>query len=98
MKCRVEALGGVSDHVHLIIHFASTASFAELMKAVKGSSSHLVTQRYPSIYFKWQGAYGVESVDPEGLPAVIRYVQDQDARHRDNQLDARWETIDINDE
>jgi putative transposase len=97
-NCRVEALGGVANHVHLVVHFSATASIAGLMKAVKGASSHLVTQKMPSHFFKWQGAYGVESVEPEGLPAVIQYVQDQEKHHRDHRLETRWETIDIDNE
>lgn len=98
LKCRVEALGGTIDHVHLLVHFSSIASFAALMKAVKGSSSHLVTERLPSIFFKWQGAYGVESVSPEGLLDAIRYVQNQAQRHHDDRLETRWETIDVEDD
>ena len=98
MHCRVEALGGLADHVHLVVHFGSTPSFAEFMKAVKGSSSHLATQLFPSLYFKWQGAYGVESVDPDALPVAIRYVQDQAKNHDEGRLIERWETINIDDD
>jgi len=97
-KCCVEAIGGVEDHVHLIVHLSSIASFSSLMKAVKGSSSHLVTEVYPSLFFKWQGGYGVETISPEALPNAIRYVQDQQRRHKSKHIEECWETIDVDDE
>jgi len=93
-KCRVEAIGGVEDHIHLVVHFSPTASFASLMKATKGASSNAATDRFPELFFKWQGAYGVESVSPDGLPAVIRYVQRQREHHADDLLQDHWERTD----
>jgi putative transposase len=43
MGAEVVALGGIEDHVHLLVHLPATVAVADLAKRVKGASSHLVT-------------------------------------------------------
>ena len=45
MKVEVLALGGVADHIHLLVRYPAALSIAELVKQLKGSSSHLATHR-----------------------------------------------------
>ncbi|HLJ54431.1 MAG TPA: transposase [Chthonomonadaceae bacterium] len=92
--CRVEAIGGIEDRVHVGVHMSSVASSYSLTKATTGGSSNAATKRFPEVFFKWQGAYGVESVSPKGLAEVIRYVQRHRERHTADRLVERWETID----
>ena len=59
LKSEILALGGVADHVHLLVRIPASVSISELLKQVKGSSSHLATHRLrPGEFFKWQGAHG----------------------------------------
>jgi REP element-mobilizing transposase RayT len=39
------ALGGIEDHVHLLVGLPATISLADFIGKVKGASSHLVTHR-----------------------------------------------------
>ena len=41
LKCTVIAVGGIEDHVHLLVGFPPTLAVSELVKKVKGSSSRL---------------------------------------------------------
>ena len=41
--CVVQAIGGMSDHVHLCVSIPATLAIAVLMESVKGSSSHFVS-------------------------------------------------------
>src|SRR5215207_6262483 len=61
MRVEVIAFGGMPDHVHLLVRFPTTISVADLVKQVKGSTSHLLTQRL-RVPFKWQGRYGAFTV------------------------------------
>src|SRR5947209_2742512 len=38
----VIATGGIEDHVHLLVRIPTTISIADLVKQIKGASSHLV--------------------------------------------------------
>ena len=85
LGAEVIALGGVEDHVHLLIHLPGTISVAQLVGQVKGASAHLITHEVlPSgEFFKWQGAYGSVSVSPRHLGAVARYIAHQRQHHAD---------------
>ena len=78
----VAAFGGVSDHVHLLVRFPTTISVADLVKQVKGSSSHMVSQRLHEP-FKWQGRYGAFTVSPSHVPRIREYVLNQERHHAD---------------
>jgi putative transposase len=78
MGCTVLALNGTSDHIHLVLSFPSTIPLADLVKQVKGVSSHFVNETLrPEAQFKWQGGYGAFTVSRWDLPKIIRYVKRQ---------------------
>lgn len=53
LHCNPLALGGVPDHIHLLVELHPSVAVAVLAKEVKGGSSHLVThERAPSEFFK----------------------------------------------
>ena len=75
LKGELIAIGGMSDHVHLLVRMHPAVSVSDLVKQVKGGSSHLVTHVLRiDHFFKWQGAYGAFTVskpdvhDPSVLP------------------------------
>jgi REP element-mobilizing transposase RayT len=80
--CTVLAVGGMPDHIHLLVMMTNTASFAELMQHVKGGSSRLVSSRLkPGEWFRWQGSYGVDSVRARDRARVIAYIENQKQHH-----------------
>lgn len=94
LGCEVLALGGIEDHVHLLVRLPTTVSVAELVKQVKGASSHLVSQVLdPGLGFKWQGAYGAFTLSRSHLPRIIDYVQRQREHHRDGSLHGDLEAV-----
>jgi REP-associated tyrosine transposase len=80
----VIAIGGIPDHVHVLVRMPTTISIVELVRRLKGASSHLVTHvlRRPEP-FKWQGGYGAFSVSKRHVPVVRDYVLNQEQHHRD---------------
>jgi REP element-mobilizing transposase RayT len=48
---RVEAIGGVEDHVHLLLRLPPTVTLASVIKRAKGTSSHLIGQIHPELGF-----------------------------------------------
>jgi REP element-mobilizing transposase RayT len=86
------AIGGISDHAHLLVRFHPTVAVATLAKEVKGSSSHLVTHEIrPGSFFKWQGGYGAFTVRKEDVPIVQAYIEGQEQHHRSGNLWMPWE-------
>ncbi len=90
----IVALGGVADHVHLLIQLLAALSVAALVKDVKGSSGHLLAKQAMmanGAFFKWQGSYGAFSVSPHELDLCANYIRGQAEHHAAQQLIARWE-------
>ncbi|RYE84931.1 MAG: IS200/IS605 family transposase [Myxococcales bacterium] len=77
------ALGGVEDHVHLLIALPATLSLAQLVGDLKGWSSYQANhQTERPLPFRWQGAYAALSVSERGVEPVIRYIARQREHHR----------------
>lgn len=95
LGAEVVAVGGVEDHIHLLVGLPATVSLADFIGKVKGASSHLAThETLPGdAFFKWQGAYGAVSVSPNLLPEVSAYIADQKQHHADKTLIPDWEHL-----
>ena len=83
--CRVLAVGGMPDHVHLLVMLPSTITVGDLMKQVKGGSSRVVSKTLtPGEWFAWQGSYGATMVGEKDK--VMRYIANQKQHHADGTL------------
>jgi putative transposase len=92
LKCKVIAIGGDVDHVHLLVRMPTTLAIAVLLQQVKGASSHLVTHEIaPNTFFKWRGAYGAFTVSKDGVEIVAAYIRNQKVHHASKQLNKDWE-------
>ena len=96
LKCQPIAIGGMDDHVHLMIRLHPTIAIATLVGEIKGSSSHLVNQnlRLPE-KFRWQGAYGAFTLRKDEVEQVSNYVHNQKVHHLENTLIPLLEQTDI---
>lgn len=82
LGAEVLAIGGVEDHVHLLVRLPATLTVAELMKHCKGATSHLVNHSVATDgLFRWQGAYRAFSVTPGGVREVESYLARQREHH-----------------
>ena len=76
-------VGGVADHLHLLLVLPRTMSIADLVRELKRSSSLWIKQRHPSLKnFSWQGGYGAFSVGQGEVEAVRTYISRQEEHHR----------------
>ncbi|MGJ5676396.1 MAG: IS200/IS605 family transposase [Nostochopsis sp.] len=92
LGCTAIAIGGIENHVHLLTGFPTIITVSDLMKQVKGSSSHLVTHEIqPGKFFKWQGSYGAFTVSHNGIDNVANYIRNQAMHHQQNSLISTWE-------
>ena len=77
-----EAIGGVGDHVHLLLGLRATHRLADLLRDLKSASSEWVHQEIRMATFSWQEGYGAFTVSASDLTSVARYVRGQEAHHR----------------
>lgn len=73
----VHEIGGMEDHVHMLIEIPLVLAFSDAIKEIKTSSS-----RWMGRTFAWQPGFGVFGVSASNLNAVIRYIRNQEAHHR----------------
>jgi REP element-mobilizing transposase RayT len=77
------AIGGVPDHVHMLLMIPAALSLAKAMQLIKGLSSGWVHETFPSQQsFAWQDGYGAFSVSLSLVPKVAAYIRDQPEHHR----------------
>ena len=57
------AIGGASDHVHVLLPLPSTLSIAKAMQLLKGNSSKWIHDTFKEHWnFEWQEGYGAFSI------------------------------------
>ena len=78
----VHAVGGVEDHVHLVVSVPPKLSLSDFISQVKGNSSHFANHEL-NVLFAWQAEYGVVSFGGKQLDIVIKYVKNQRQHHTD---------------
>ena len=76
------AVGGVADHVHLLLSLSRTVSLAKTVQLLKSGSSKWVHDNFPqSKSFAWQEGYSAFSIGVSQRPATVKYIQNQ-AEHQ----------------
>jgi putative transposase len=82
-KMTAMAIGGVEDHVHLLLSIPSTLSIAKAMQLIKGGSSTWVHETFPEHrQFAWQEGYGAFSVGISQVADTKTYIANQREHHR----------------
>jgi REP element-mobilizing transposase RayT len=95
MDCQLVEIGGVEDHIHVLVRINSTTTIANLAKRMKGASSHLVTHCLSANPdFKWQESYAAFSVDYCHHEELIFYIQNQQKHHAAGDCRSDWEFMD----
>ncbi len=99
MGCTVLALGGMPDHVHLLLEMPSTLAPAQAVKQAKGVSARYANGLLPvTLFLKWQEGYDGTTVSPADVPRVRAYVQNQESHHAAGDLWKEWEPSPEDDE
>ena len=77
------AVGGIADHVHLLLSLPATMPVAKAMQLVKGGSSKFVHETFTEQRaFAWQEGYGAFSVSISHVEETVAYIQRQEEHHR----------------
>ncbi len=81
--CPYVHVGGVEDHVHMLVDIGKKVAPVSMIGKVKQESSKLV-KTLGSGYrdFYWQNGYGAFSVSPSRVREVEAYITRQEEHHR----------------
>lgn len=76
-------IGGMEDHVHVLLMLPSTLSISKAIQLLKGNSSKWVHETFPEHRtFEWQEGYGAFSIGVSGIASTVDYIKRQDEHHR----------------
>lgn len=81
-KCVPVRIGGVEDHVHLLVGLARDESVADLVRDLKSNSTGWMHVEHQQPAFAWQVGYAAFSVSYSNLSAVSDYIDHQPEHHR----------------
>lgn len=83
LGCPVRIINGMPDHIHCLFLLSPQKSIADVVKQIKGSSSHFINQNnLIAEKFSWQTGYAAFSVSESVAEKVFRYIKNQKAHHQ----------------
>jgi len=94
LGCFVRIINGMPDHVHCLFQLNPQKSIAEVIKQVKGSTSHFINQKeLTTERFAWQTGYGAFSVSESGVAKVQEYISNQKEHHKKKTFQEEYESF-----
>jgi putative transposase len=78
----LEEIGGMPDHVHLLISWRPDESLSSILRTIKSESSGWLRHQFPEMaHFHWQDGYSAFSVSESQKVAVTNHLQNQENYH-----------------
>ena len=82
-RMKALSIGGVEDHVHILLSLPSTIAVAKAIQLIKGGSSKWIHENFPKHRnFSWQEGYGAFSIGISQVATTNRYIAGQEEHHR----------------
>jgi putative transposase len=76
-------IGGVADHVHLLLSIPAPLPVSKAVQLLKGGSSHWLKETFPNMNdFAWQDGYAAFTVGQSQLDDIRAYIRSQPEHHR----------------
>lgn len=95
LKCKIYALNGVADHLHVAVSIMLSMSVSQWVRNVKGASSHTMNASFAlEQRFYWQEGYGVLTFGEKAFPIVKAYIENQKTHHAEGSTYAYLEQLD----
>lgn len=83
-----------ADHVHALIDLSPDKNIQDIVKLLKGSSSHWINKnRIIENRFSWGRGYGAFSVSQSYVSVVVHYIQNQEVHHRRKSFTEEYESF-----
>lgn len=85
------AIGGTTDHLHILVVLPSGMTIAGLMRDLKANSSRHLNEQQRG--FAWQDGYAATSVSPSQVDVVRNYIANQEGHHSTRDFASEYITI-----
>ena len=82
-RMKTLAVGGVEDHMHVLLSLPSTLNVSKALQLIKGGSSKWIHDTFQEQRdFAWQEGYGAFSIGINQVDDTIAYIERQAEHHR----------------
>lgn len=88
LEIYVHAVGGMEDHIHLLMQIPPALTLSKAVGTIKANSSRWASGEGHK--FARQQGYGAFSVNASVIPDVIRYIRNQEEHHKRMDFDAEF--------
>ena len=76
-------IGGMPDHVHILLGTRPNCNLSDLVRIIKANSSKWINEKkLTKTKFEWQEGFGAFTVSQSQLPRVINYIKNQEQHHK----------------
>lgn len=82
LGCEPVQVGGVSDHVHILLGLSRTLTISDMVKKIKTGSTTWLKEEKGQNRFSWQIGYGIASVSARDSSDLVRYIRNQAEHHK----------------
>ena len=90
-KVKILAIGGVADHLHLLIALPPKMNLSKVVCDLKANSSKWMNEK--GVPFSWQEGYGAFSVSPSRISDVQRYIRNQAEHHKKRNFEEEFRDL-----
>jgi REP element-mobilizing transposase RayT len=79
---KVYAIGGMRDHIHILVSMSPTQSISDLVQETKRASTLWIKEHHlVDGNFAWQEGFGAFSYGKSQVGAVVNYIRNQKQHH-----------------
>lgn len=88
----VHEIGGIEDHVHLLIELPKDIALSDLVREIKTSATHWIRNQENLKFrnFEWQTGYGAFTISLPNVEIVKKYIQQQEEHHHRQLFQDEW--------
>ena len=83
------AVGGICDHLHVLLSLPPTLPIAKAIQLVKAGSSKWMREQ-GARGFEWQVGYGAFTIGISQIPGTMNYIRNQEKHHAKRNFAEEW--------
>ena len=93
-KCYLYRMGGIENHLHLLIDLNPCVALSDLMRDIKSSSSGWMQHNPMFPNFRgWAREYFAASLSIRDKDSVVEYIKSQEEHHKRQPLDEEFKRL-----
>ena len=90
-KGRLLEIGGIEDHVHLLVNLSPANALSSSIRDIKANASKWANELLVvKARFEWQKGYGAFTVSYSQIDVVRQYIQNQREHHRTKSFEEEY--------